>query len=129
MVGLSLLSLLLINAQAVTSLTSERDGKTLDLLLATDITSGEFIYGKLGGIAYNTRELIVVPLALAAWQASVGNLLWETFAFLLLGFLILVAFAAMLGLHSSLTFEGSRAAIGNSLGTVSYTHLTLPTKA
>ena len=33
-VGLSLLSLLLINAQAVTSLTSERDGKTLDLLLA-----------------------------------------------------------------------------------------------
>ncbi|MED5447530.1 MAG: ABC transporter permease, partial [Planctomycetota bacterium] len=118
MVGLSLLSLLLINAQAVTSLTSERDGKTLDLLLATDITSGEFIYGKLGGIAYNTSELIVVPLALAAWQASVGNLLWETFAFLLLGFSILVAFAAMLGLHSSLTFEGSRAAIGNSLGTL-----------
>jgi len=60
----------------------------------------------------------VVPLALAAWQASVGNLLWETFVFLLLGFSILVAFAAMLGLHSSLTFEGSRAAIGNSLGTL-----------
>ena len=117
-VGLSLLSLLLINAQAVTSLTSERDGKTLDLLLATDISAGEFIYGKLGGIAYNTKELIVVPLALAAWQAALGDMLWETFVFQLLGFSILVAFAAMLGLHSSLTFEGSRAAIGNSLGTL-----------
>jgi hypothetical protein len=117
-IGLSLLSLLLINAQAVTSLTSERDGKTLDLLLATEITAGEFIYGKLGGIAYNTKELILVPLALTAWQATTGDILWETFAFLMLGFLTLVAFAAMLGLHSSLTFEDSRAAIGNSLGTL-----------
>ena len=117
-VGLSILGLMLINAQAVTSITSERDGKTLDLLLATDISAGEFIYGKLGGIAYNTRELILVPLALAAWQAAAGDMLWETFAFMTLGFLILVAFAAMLGLHSSLTFEGSRAAIGNSLGTL-----------
>lgn len=117
-VGLSLLSLLLINAQAVTSLTSERDGKTLDLLLATEITASEFIYGKLGGIAYNTKELIVVPLALTAWQATNGDMLWETFTFLMFGFLILVAFAAMLGLHSSLTFEDSRAAIGNSLGTL-----------
>jgi len=117
-VGLSLLSLLLINAQAVTALTSERDGKTLDLLLATDISAKEFIYGKLGGIAWNTRELIVVPLALAGWQASNGAILWEEFVYLLVGFSMLSVFAAMLGLHSGLTFEASRLAIGNSLGTL-----------
>lgn len=117
-VGLSLLSLLLINAQAVTALTSERDGKTLELLMATDISAREFIYGKLGGIAFNTRELIVVPLGLVAWQASRGVLLWEEFAFVLIGFSALVFFAAMLGLHSGLTFESSRAAIANSLGTL-----------
>jgi ABC-type transport system involved in multi-copper enzyme maturation permease subunit len=117
-VGLSLLSLLLINAQAVTALTSERDGKTLDLLLATDISAKEFIYGKLGGIAWNTRELIVVPLALAGWQAMIGAILWEDFVYLLVGFSMLSVFAAMLGLHSGLTFEASRTAIGNSLGTL-----------
>ncbi len=118
MVGLSLLSLLLINAQAVTALTSERDGKTLDLLLATDISAKEFIYGKLGGIAWNTRELIAVPLALAGWQATIGAILWEEFVYLLVGFSMLSVFAAMLGLHSGLTFEASRLAIGNSLGTL-----------
>tara|TARA_B100000029_G_scaffold284476_1_gene278215 strand:- start:1258 stop:2961 length:1704 start_codon:yes stop_codon:yes gene_type:complete len=118
MVGLGLISLLLINAQAVTSLTSERDGKTLDLLLATDISAKEFIYGKLGGIAWNTRELILVPLAISAWQASIGAILWEECVYLFVGFSMLCVFAAMLGLHAGLTFEGSRAAIGNALGTL-----------
>ncbi|MBQ17839.1 MAG: hypothetical protein CMJ65_12010 [Planctomycetaceae bacterium] len=116
--GLSLLSLLLINAQAVTALTNERDGKTLELLMATDISAREFIYGKLGGIAFNTRELIVVPLGLVAWQATRNVLLWEEFVYVLVGFATLVFFAAMLGLHSGLTFESSRAAIANSLGTL-----------
>ena len=34
------------------------------------------------------------------------------------GFLVLVAFSAMLGLHSGLSFERSRTAIANSLGTI-----------
>jgi len=117
-VCLSLLSLLLINAQAVTSLTSERDGQTLELLLVTDVTAAEFIYGKLGGVVYNTRELILVPLVLVGiqlWQGGVG---WEQFAYLLVGFAVLIVFAAMLGLHSGLSYESSRGAIANSLGTM-----------
>ena len=72
-VGLCLISLIIINAQAVTALTSERDGKTLELLLMTDVTAKEFIYGKLGGIFYNTKELIVIPLALAGYVAWLGR--------------------------------------------------------
>ena len=117
-VGLCLISLMLINAQAVTALTSERDGKTLELLLLTDVTAKEFIYGKLGGILYNTRELIIIPLGLAAYFAYAGRTTIEQFVYLAAGFLVLVIFAAMLGLHSGLSFDRSRTAIANSLGTI-----------
>ncbi len=35
-----------VNAQAVTSLTSERDAQTLELLLVTNVTAKEFVFGK-----------------------------------------------------------------------------------
>jgi hypothetical protein len=117
-IGLGLLSLILINAQAVTALTTERDAKTLELLLLTDISAGEFIFGKLGGILYNTKELILIPAALLAYQVSTGNMSLENFIYVLGGFLVLVGFTAMLGLHSGLAYDKSRAAIANSLGTV-----------
>ncbi len=117
-VGLGLISLMLVNAQAVTALTSERDGKTLELLLMTDVTAKEFVYGKLGGILYNSKELIVIPLALAALFVRQGALGWEQFSYVAVGFGVLVVFSAMLGLHSGLSFERSRTAIANSLGTI-----------
>jgi ABC-type Na+ efflux pump permease subunit len=117
-VFLGFLSLMLINAQAVTSLTSERDGRTLELLLATNVTAKEFVYGKLGGVFYNTKELIVIPLLLGAYYGWRGVLPWEGFVYVFFGFLVLVAFSAMLGLHSGLSFDISRSAIANSLGTL-----------
>lgn len=122
LVGLCLISLMLINAQAVTALTSERDGKTLELLLMTDVTAKEFIYGKLGGIFYNTKELILIPLALAAYvlfmRSGGSDQFAEVCVYAAIGFLVLVVFAGMLGLHSGLSFERSRTAIANSLGTI-----------
>lgn len=122
LVGLCLISLMLINAQAVTALTSERDGKTLELLLMTDVTAKEFIYGKLGGILYNTKELIVIPLGLAAYvlytRANAVNQFAELCLYVAFGFLVLVIFSATLGLHSGLSYERSRTAIANSLGTI-----------
>jgi ABC-type transport system involved in multi-copper enzyme maturation permease subunit len=122
LVGLCLISLMLINAQAVTALTSERDGKTLELLLMTDVTAKEFIYGKLGGILYNTKELIVIPLGLAAYvlyaRANSVNQFAEICLYVAFGFLVLVIFSATLGLHSGLSYERSRTAIANSLGTI-----------
>lgn len=117
-VGLSLLSMMLVNAQAVTSLTTERDVGTLELLLVTDITAKEFILGKLGGVLYNCKELILTPLLFMAWYAVQGTITVENFIYVSLGFLTLILFAGMLGLHSGLSYEISRTAIANSLGTV-----------
>ena len=76
LVPLLILSLLLVNAQAVTSLTSERDGGTFVLLLVSDISPKEFVWGKLGGTFYNMRE-IILSLSCAAtfiiWGISALN--------------------------------------------------------
>ena len=116
--GLGILALMLINAQAVTSITTERDGKTLDLIVATEITAKEFVFGKLGGIFFNTKELFLVPLILTGWFVASGSVSAENGIYLAFGFLTLVAFAAMLGLHSGLGFASSKSAIANSLGTM-----------
>lgn len=117
-VALSLLTMLLVNAQAVTSLTTERDAGTLELLLVTDVTAKEFILGKLGGVLYNSKELILTPLLFVAWYSVQGIISVENLFYIGLGFLTLVLFAAMLGLHSGLSYGISRTAIANSLGTV-----------
>lgn len=117
-VGLGLLSLLLVNAQGVTSITTEKDTKTLELLLVTDISAKEFVFGKLTGVIFNTKELIVIPLALIAWQLAIGGVSAENSVYVLLSFLALVGFAAMLGLHAGFSFDNSRASIANSLGTM-----------
>ncbi len=117
-IAVSLLSMMLINAQGVTALTSERDGGTLELLLVTDISAKEFIVGKLGGILYNSKELILIPLVFMVKNLLEGVLTFENFSYITLGFLALVLFSAMLGLHSGLSYTISRTAIANSLGTM-----------
>jgi ABC-type transport system involved in multi-copper enzyme maturation permease subunit len=117
-VALSLLTMMLVNAQGVTALTSERDTGTLELLLVTDISAKEFIFGKLGGVLYNSKELILAPLVFIGWYMLQGVLTIENFTYLSIGFLTLVTFAGMLGLHSGLSYSISRTAIANSLGTV-----------
>ncbi|MCA9073211.1 MAG: ABC transporter permease subunit, partial [Planctomycetaceae bacterium] len=117
-IALSIISLMLINAQAVTSLTNERDYKTLELLLVTDISAKEFVFGKLGGALYNTKELVLVPIALIVWFAYQGFVSIENMTYLLASFVTLVCFGATLGLHSGLSFDNSRSAIANSLGTI-----------
>jgi ABC-type transport system involved in multi-copper enzyme maturation permease subunit len=112
------LSLVLINAQAVTALTSERDARALDLLLVTDLTPKEFIYGKLGGIFYNTKEMLVLPLLLCGYLWFRDAISSENLAYLALGWLVMCVFAGMLGIHVGMTYATSRAGIAVSLGTV-----------
>src|SRR5207248_6160526 len=50
LVPVAILSLLLVSAQAVTSVTSERAGGALDVLLVTDISPYELVFGKLLGV-------------------------------------------------------------------------------
>jgi ABC-type transport system involved in multi-copper enzyme maturation permease subunit len=118
LVPVLVLSMLLLNAQAVTAITSERDLNSLELLLVTQVTPKEFIFGKLGGIFYNAKEFLIPPLALLILYGLRGYAGLETLIYLLLAMLLLFAFMAMLGVYIGLRTLRSRVAIGNSLGTV-----------
>jgi ABC-type transport system involved in multi-copper enzyme maturation permease subunit len=117
-VGLTILSLILVNAQGVTALTSERDTGALDLLLVTELSPKEFIYGKLYGVLYNSKEMIALPVLTAIAMTALDYLSGENLVFFLVDFLLLCHFAAMLGLHSAITYTSSRTAVANSLGTI-----------
>jgi ABC-type transport system involved in multi-copper enzyme maturation permease subunit len=133
LVPVAVLSLLLVAAQAVTSVTSERDGGMLDVLLVTDVSPKEFVFGKLLGVLYNCKEYIIPPLLLAMFYAIRGALtrtppdasasatLAENFGPLVAvigALVVLFGFAVTLGLHVSLRISQSRMAIAHTLGTV-----------
>jgi hypothetical protein len=117
-VAVSLVALTLVNAQAVTAITSERDGQTLELVMVTEVPAREFITGKLGGVLFNMKEVLAVPLAFVAAAVIQGRLTAENALYVVLGFAVLTLFAAMLGVHQGLTYENSRQAIAHSLGTM-----------
>jgi ABC-type transport system involved in multi-copper enzyme maturation permease subunit len=120
------LSLLLVSAQAVTAITTERDLGALDLLLVTDLTPNEFIFGKLLGILYNTKEYLLPPLILVVVYGVMGRLASpptvnnnvEATSAVAIGALLLLAFAIVLGIHVALRAETSRLAILQALGTI-----------
>ena len=118
---------MLVNAQAVTALTSERDSRALDLLLVTDLTPKEVVFGKLAGVLYNTKEMIVLPMLLTAYLAFTGQLHWEDLVYVLLGLGVLYVFVAVLGIHAGMNYANSRSAIATSLGTVFFLFLGVAT--
>jgi ABC-type transport system involved in multi-copper enzyme maturation permease subunit len=117
-IAVSLLALILVNAQAVTALTSERDGQTLELVMVTEVPALEFVLGKLGGILFNMKEVLIVPVAFIAVAVSQRALSFEDAIYVVVGFGALAIFSAMLGVHHGLTYEASRQAIAHSLGTM-----------
>jgi hypothetical protein len=116
--SLFLLSLIMVNAQAVTSLTSERDVGALDLLLVTDLSPTEIIFGKLGGIFYNTKEMVALPLLLCVYLHVSNIISLENMILLIIGLAVLYIFVAVLGIHAGMTYANSGSAIAVSLGTV-----------
>jgi hypothetical protein len=132
LIPVGVLSLLLVTAQATTAITSERDTGALDLLLVTDLTPQEFIFGKLWGICYNTKEFLLPPLLLAGLYAAYGflatppaghpELLKPMNATALLcvagAGLVVMAFAVVLGIHVALRTPNSRLAVINTLSTI-----------
>ncbi len=122
-----LVSMVIINALAVTSITTERDGKAIDLLLVTDLKPQEFIFGKLGGVAWVTKEMILLPALLCVILCASGGLSIENLLYLLGSLLVLDLFAAMLGIHCGMHYANSRTAIGASLGTIFFLFLGVAT--
>lgn len=118
-----LVSLVMLNALAVTSITNERDGRALDLLRVTDISPKEFLFGKLFGVLYVTLDVVLIPIALAVYIWYCGGLTTENLLYLFAGLMILNIFVAVLGLHCGMSYAGSRQAIAVSLGTVFFLFL------
>jgi ABC-type transport system involved in multi-copper enzyme maturation permease subunit len=122
-----ILSLLLVNSQAVTSITTERDSRAIDLLLVTDLTAKEFIFGKLGGIFYNVKEMVLVPIVLCGYLWYVRALSAENLMYLVGSLAVMNFFAAMLGVHAGMNYDNSRSAIGVSLGTLFFLFIGIAT--
>jgi ABC-type transport system involved in multi-copper enzyme maturation permease subunit len=132
LIPVGVLSLLLVTAQATTAITSERDTGALDLLLVTDLTPKEFIFGKLLGICYNTKEFLLPPLLLAGVYGAYGCLATPpkghpemlgpmnavALLCLLVGGAVLLAFAMALGIHVALRTPNSQLAILHALSTI-----------
>lgn len=113
-----LVSLVIINALAVNSITNERDGQALDILLVTDLSPREFVFGKLGGVLWVTKEMVLLPMALCVflwWQDGITG---ENLLYLLGGMVVMDIFVTMLGVHFGMNYANSRSAITVSLGAV-----------
>jgi ABC-type transport system involved in multi-copper enzyme maturation permease subunit len=121
------LSLIIINALAVNSITNERDGGALDLLLVTEISPPSFLLGKVGGVLYVTKEMVLLPLILCLYLWSQGALTTENLVFVVCSLCVMDLFVTMLGIHCGMIYAQSRAAIGTSLGTVFFLFLGIAT--
>lgn len=116
--AIGVISLILVNALAVNSITGERDSLALDLLLVTDLHPGEFIHGKLLGVLYVAKEMVLLPLGLVVYLGLSGALSMENTLFALLGAIVLYGFVTTLGIHCGLIYVAGRTATLVSLGTV-----------
>ena len=117
LVPLAVVSLLLINTQAVTAVTTEQDLRSLDLLLVTEITPRQFVFGKLWGILWNVKEMIAAPIVLVA-LGVVSRLIDPDAAFYAAtAFLVGVVFVTVLGIHAAMRHETTRVSMANSLAT------------
>ncbi|MCH2182256.1 MAG: hypothetical protein MK108_09650 [Mariniblastus sp.] len=122
-----LVSLVMVNALAVTSITNERDGRALDLLRVTDISPKEFLFGKVFGVLYVAIDIVLIPVAMCLYLAFNGAITVENLLYLLLAVLILNVFVTVLGIHCGMSYGGSRQAISVSLGTVFFLFLGIVT--
>lgn len=132
LVPVAIFSLLLASLQAVTAIMAERDSRSLDLLLATDLTPKEFIFGKIGGVCWNAKEYLLPPLLLAVVYAYLGQLASpprnhpemsiyknvEALIAVVGGLLVVESFTVVLGIHVALRNANSHEAVFQTLGTV-----------
>ncbi|WP_153557735.1 hypothetical protein [Roseimaritima sediminicola] len=116
--ALGVVSLLLVNALAVNSVTTERDVLALDLLMVTDLRPSEFVFGKILGVLYVTKEMVLVPLAILIALGASGVMTVPHTVYAVTGALALYLFVTTVGVHCGLNYPAGRTATLVSLGTV-----------
>ncbi len=118
-----LLSIVMVNALAVTSITTERDGKALDLLRVSDISPKEFLFGKMFGVLIVAADMVLIPMVLCGYLWYAGVVSGENLFYSVIALLVVYAFVTILGIHCGMLYAGSRQAILVSLGTVFFLFL------
>ena len=116
-------SIVMVNALAVTAITTERDGRALDLLMVTDLSPKEFLFGKLFGVMIIAADMILLPLLIVGYLWFHRLISLENYFYLAGGFIAVNVFAIALGIHCGMSYSFSRQAITVSLGTVFFLFL------
>lgn len=119
-VPMVLASLLTMAALAVTSVTTERDRGTFDLLLVSDLEPREFVWGKLLGVLGSAAEIVLLPLLLCLMLIPLGIATPEHGVYLALGLAMLTFFVTVLGVYAGLSHQTSRQAIAVAVGIVAF---------
>ena len=96
MIPLMVVSLMMINALAVTSITTERDGRALDLLMVTDISPKEFLFGKIAGVSIVAADMALIPIAVCFYLWFSDVLSTENLIYLVIGSVVMLLFATCL---------------------------------
>lgn len=116
-------SIVMVNALAVTAITTERDGRALDLLMVTDLSPKEFLFGKLLGVMIIAGDMILIPLLMVGYLWFHNLITLENLFYLSIGFIAVNVFGIVLGIHCGMSYSFSRQAISVSLGTVFFLFL------
>ncbi|HYE21430.1 MAG TPA: ABC transporter permease subunit [Tepidisphaeraceae bacterium] len=120
--------LLIVTNAAASTVTREKEDGTLDLLLATPITSRYYIWGKLRGLVSYVLPLAAIPILsivifvlydLFRTRADGDWIVFPEAALILPGtIVVVVAFAAILGMQMSLRCRKTVIAVMGSVGIV-----------
>jgi len=119
-------ALLIATNTAATSMTKEKESKTIDLLLTTPLTSKYILWGKLRGLVSFAAPLLAGPIVvllvfatIALFRNETPPVVWIETA-LELGALLVVytALACVIGLRFSLTSKTNVSAVMSSVGLV-----------
>jgi ABC-type transport system involved in multi-copper enzyme maturation permease subunit len=121
--------LFLATAAAATSMTREKESNTLELALATPMTSGTIIRGKTWGLVHAAGPMLLVPYLTVGlfvlFDLVSGRVFksgpvvhWETTITLPILMVCFTAFACMVGLQSSIKSKKTMGAVAYGMGIV-----------
>ncbi len=119
-------ALLIATNTAATSMTKEKESKTIELLLTTPLTPKYILWGKLRGLVSFAAPLLIGPVVVLLVFAVTAYLrdeavpvVWPETGFELAGLLVVyTALACVIGLRFSLTARTNVSAVMSSVGVV-----------